>query len=61
MASAGLTQKQRLDQWEAWMRQIPRARRRQSERNRRTRLRTQITGATRTTLDLPRRFFTTRH
>jgi hypothetical protein len=59
MASVGLTQKQRLEQWEAWMRQIPRAKRRQAERERRTRLHTQITGATRTALDLPRRFFTT--
>ena len=28
MASSGLTQKERLEQWETWMRQVPRARRR---------------------------------
>lgn len=34
MASSGLTQQQRLEQWEAWMHHVPRARRRETDRRR---------------------------
>jgi hypothetical protein len=55
MASSGLTQQQRLEQWEAWMHHVPRARRRETDHRRLGRLFTQIAGAVRAALGQARR------
>jgi hypothetical protein len=41
MASGGLTQQQRLEQWQAWMNHVPRAKRRETDRRRLARVFTQ--------------------
>ncbi len=55
MASSGLTQQQRLEQWEAWMHHVPRAKRRDTDRRRVARLFARMAGAVRAAVGQARR------